>query len=37
MKWAEFQLFGKWKNRIPAEEITHLVDSAKAKHLARGD
>jgi len=37
MKWAEFQLFGKWKRGVPASEITHLVDSAKAKNVARGD
>ena len=37
MKWAEFQLFGKWKNGVPAPEVTHLVDSVKAKNMARGD
>ena len=37
MKWAEFQLFGKWKSGIPVSEITHIVDSVKAKYLARGD
>ena len=37
MKWAEFQLFGKWKRGVPASEITHLVDSTKAKNVARGD
>ena len=37
MKWAEFQLFGKWKTGILAPDIANLVDSVKAKHLARGD
>ena len=37
MKWAEFQLFGKWKTGIPASEVTQLVDSVKAKNVARGD
>ena len=37
IKWAEFQLFGKWKSGIPAAEITNLVDTVKAKYLARGD
>ena len=36
-KWAEFQLFGKWKNGIPAPEIANLFDLVKAKHLAHGD
>ena len=37
MKWAEFQLFGKWKNGIPASGIADLVGSVQAKSLARGD
>ncbi|OGO23959.1 MAG: hypothetical protein A2144_05665 [Chloroflexi bacterium RBG_16_50_9] len=37
MKWAEFQLFGKWKNGIPASGVADLVGSVQAKRLARGD
>ncbi|HEY98372.1 MAG TPA: CBS domain-containing protein [Dehalococcoidia bacterium] len=36
MKWADFQLFGKWKRGVPASEVTQLVDTIKAKYLARG-
>jgi len=37
LKWAEFQLFSKWKNSIIASEVAKLVDPVKAKYLARGD
>jgi CBS domain-containing protein len=37
MKWADFQLFGKWKNGVPNTEVTNKVAAVKAKYLARGD
>lgn len=36
MKWAEFQLFSKWKSAA-AKEIIEIVGKVRAKSLARGD
>lgn len=37
MKWTQFQLFGRWRAEISASATSQVVDSARAKHLARGD
>lgn len=37
IKWADFQLFGKWKSGIPNSEVTNKISAVKAKYLARGD
>ena len=37
IKWADFQLFGKWQSGIPNSEVTNKVSAVKAKYLARGD
>lgn len=37
MKWAHFQLFGRWRTEISASATSQVVDSARAEHLARGD
>ncbi len=36
MKWAEFQLFSKWKSAA-SKEILETIGNVKAKSLARGD
>jgi CBS domain-containing protein len=35
-KWAEYQLFGKWRNEGSYSQISELVTSIKAKDLAHG-
>jgi predicted transcriptional regulator len=37
LKWADYQLFGKWKSGVPDSEVTNKITAVKAKYLARGD
>jgi CBS-domain-containing membrane protein len=37
LKWAEFQLKNKLKHDNSSPEIRHIIDTVKAKNLARGD
>ncbi len=37
LKWADYQLFGKWKSGVPNSEVTNKITAVKAKYLARGD
>ena len=37
LKWADYQLYGKWKAGVPSSEVTNKISAVKAKYLARGD
>jgi predicted transcriptional regulator len=37
LKWADYQLYGKWKAGVPNSEVTNKISAVKAKYLARGD
>lgn len=37
LKWADYQLYGKWKEGVPNSEVTNKISAVKAKYLARGD
>jgi CBS domain-containing protein len=37
IKWAEFQLFGRWQGGLRSSDINELAGTLKARYLATGD